>query len=580
MKTKILNLMLAFAGVAALAFAAGAPEEASTAEQVEEGVPQYGGTLTLMHRASNADPGSPDIADGNTISLWWQSVVQEHPIVGDFETYGPRGTGEFSFQLRNFIPPKYLGGLWVENWEIDAEKITWHIRPGVHYAGTNSVRKVMESREVVADDVVADLIYFRNSPGGKKFREKSADIIATDRYTVEIYFDPAKGYDAGMHYSITTEDRAILQPPEIEGSKLWEDQVGTGPWVFKEYVVGSHMAFDRNDNYWDTTTVDGVEYKLPFIDEVVLPVIPDQSTRTAALRTGKIDFDHLVAGTQWETLDATAAGILSSKQSSGYGLKMFLKADESPFDDVRVRRALMIGTDLGASAELFGPGYNLPPHWFPVQPGAGGFIEYEDLPEDIQVLYEYDPALARSMLEEALGPPDADGYFLRNIEIGVTTIAARKDQAAMIADMWDKIGVEVKIRARPQDEHGAAGHERSYSHSIIFHGGVANPLEHLPRYQTGNYWNTGVWSNQEYDELVDQIDGLMDDADRAQLFEQASLILLREAVLIPHNALPEGHYWWPWVKNYYGERNVADMEIPHIVSRAWIDQELKKEMGF
>ncbi len=38
--------------------------------------------------------------------------------------------------------------------------------------------------------------------------------------------------------------------------------------------------------------------------------------------------------------------------------------------------------------------------------------------------------------------------------------------------------------------------------------------------------------------------------------------------------------WWPWVKNYYGEIRVGAHRASPIISRIWIDQELKKKMGY
>ncbi len=39
-------------------------------------------------------------------------------------------------------------------------------------------------------------------------------------------------------------------------------------------------------------------------------------------------------------------------------------------------------------------------------------------------------------------------------------------------------------------------------------------------------------------------------------------------------------YWWPWVKNYYGETTVGFLDQAPILSRVWIDQNLKKAMGY
>jgi len=68
----------------------------------------------------------------------------------------------------------------------------------------------------------------------------------------------------------------------------------------------------------------------------------------------------------------------------------------------------------------------------------------------------------------------------------------------------------------------------------------------------------------------------------AALFnEEAALILLNEvAPFLPLYATISGHYWWPWIKNYYAEVIMIDGGISGMLSYAWIDQDLKKEMGY
>ncbi|MBW2061316.1 MAG: hypothetical protein JRI95_07085 [Deltaproteobacteria bacterium] len=52
---------------------------------------------------------------------------------------------------------------------------------------------------------------------------------------------------------------------------------------------------------------------------------------------------------------------------------------------------------------------------------------------------------------------------------------------------------------------------------------------------------------------------------------------------VPAIWLP-GYYfyqaWWPWVKNYYGEIRVGAWRSAPIFARIWIDQKLKKQMGY
>jgi peptide/nickel transport system substrate-binding protein len=59
--------------------------------------------------------------------------------------------------------------------------------------------------------------------------------------------------------------------------------IGTGPFVFKEWVRGSHITFERNPAYFKAGR--------PYVDRLVFKVIPDASARVIALESN--DIDHL-----------------------------------------------------------------------------------------------------------------------------------------------------------------------------------------------------------------------------------------------------------------------------------------------
>jgi len=117
--------------VSVCGFATGAPEpgKEKAAAAVGTTKPQYGGTFTMMGAAQ--EPASPDIKDANQPALDWLEPIQERPIHGDAEKYGPRGNSEYAFQLVAYIPAKYQKGHLISKWEITREKMVWEVRPGV-----------------------------------------------------------------------------------------------------------------------------------------------------------------------------------------------------------------------------------------------------------------------------------------------------------------------------------------------------------------------------------------------------------------------------------------------------------------
>ncbi|GAJ16904.1 unnamed protein product, partial [marine sediment metagenome] len=108
-------------------------EEEEEEEEPAVGVPQRGGTLTL-HFFTLPRPGNVDPAN----QLWpgglYGDPVLEMFKMDDIETYGPRGTGEYSFVSHKMAPLQYCKGALAESWEVTPDKIVFHIRPGVYWA--------------------------------------------------------------------------------------------------------------------------------------------------------------------------------------------------------------------------------------------------------------------------------------------------------------------------------------------------------------------------------------------------------------------------------------------------------------
>ena len=262
-------------------------------------------------------------------------------------------------------------------------------------------------------------------------------------------------------------------------------------------------------------------------------------------------------------------------------MPFLLRQDEPPFNDVRVRRALMIGTNVREFQKLM-LAEELPFFWYPYTPeNPLIFTPLEELPEDIQMLYDYNPTLAKQMLAEADYP---DGFEINIMvspgEVGLTEAIAL---ASLAKDQWAKIGVEVTIE--PLDL--VTFRARIYSYPPEFHGAalfgtpIADPVYIMTNcFKTGGYFNMGLYSNPEVDELSNRIEATRDEAEKSRLAKEGAIIVSREALCIPLALIPSANCWWPWVKNYYGELTLHDCSPSSLVRYMWIDQDMKAEMGY
>ena len=105
-------------------------------------------------------------------------------------------------------------------------------------------------------------------------------VEATDEYTVTItYPHPYYAYA----YDFCWPDVGGMQSPNqiVEGDfQTVQGYVGTGPYIYEEYVPGEYTRFVRNENYWG---------EAPYFDEIIARYIPDATSRLQALQTGEID---------------------------------------------------------------------------------------------------------------------------------------------------------------------------------------------------------------------------------------------------------------------------------------------------
>ncbi|MDX2225631.1 MAG: ABC transporter substrate-binding protein [Verrucomicrobiae bacterium] len=168
-----------------------------------------------------------------------------------------------------------------KSWEVSPDNKTWtfHLRRGLQWS---------DGTPLTADDVVFtfnDIIYNpkivnRNrdflSVDGKYFKVEKVDALTVRITTPEIY--------APFLIFIGTEilPRHKLQKAVAEGTfeSAWgintdpRDIVGNGPYVIKSFIPGQRTVLSRNPYYW---RADSKRQRLPYIDEVVLNVVPDQN---------------------------------------------------------------------------------------------------------------------------------------------------------------------------------------------------------------------------------------------------------------------------------------------------------------
>jgi peptide/nickel transport system substrate-binding protein len=556
--------------------------------------PQYGGTLV---RALSAAPNSflPIAANGVTPQQL-QELWGGDWTLGNAGGYGSRLT-DWSQTIDR---PDRKAGLIAEKttWSIDAATnkatIVWKIRQGIHYqqVPNSAASALVNGRELNADDVVFVLQTRVTNPKSSVYVSqpelRNAVITKTGPWDVTAVVDAPALLTALTRFNAS----AGFYPPEVfkqyNSMNDWENQVGTGAFMLTNYVGNSSVTYTRNPNYWEKDPIGpGKGNQLPYLDGIRDLIIPDISTRNSALRTGKIDAMASVTAEDAKTLltgQTGVSGLKSLEKTSidGRGYPMFLRVDQKPFDDIRVRQALMLGTDFnGILANLYGGKGQIVTYPFPDTTDYHALylgINDPDAPPEMKDLYTYNPNKAKQLLAQA-GYPNGLTTSILLTSSDQPTI----DYYTLLTSMWSKIGVTLNLDIKENSVYTSilashTGYNTTYFAtapvSTFYLGGIFQGQG--PNNNLGNLNDPVI--NKALDDV--RAAAASDFTKGMQVYrnELAKYVVV-QAFHIPAVIGYSYNIWWRWLANYSGEGPISYAQTiwPNYV---WKDQALKKSMGY
>ena len=225
----------------------------------------------------------------NHPSSWVTAAgTNDELLIGDW-TKGGAGTGEAGFLIRGTLFPHLSVGRLAESWElVGDDTVIYHIRKGVYWQDKPPVN----GRQLDANDVAFTIERVYELPTKAHNRGTGAffkSATATDKWTVVVKSTEGQ---IGLIFKSTCDYLPIIAPEVVEkhgDMEDWRNVVGTGPFILTDYVPGSSIVLERNPNYWMKDPFQP-ENQLPYLDAVNWLLIPDTSTRMAAMRTAKVDW--------------------------------------------------------------------------------------------------------------------------------------------------------------------------------------------------------------------------------------------------------------------------------------------------
>jgi peptide/nickel transport system substrate-binding protein len=202
-------------------------------------------------------------------------------------------------------------------------------------------------RALTADDVVGSFKRLSDPKTGGVWGKqlgKIAAIVAEDDHTVR--FDLEEPNSAFLNV-LASAPTSILPIKELNDGSFDPKKalLGSGPFMVAEHVQDQYWKLARNPHYWRKNR--------PIADEFVIKILPNDSTRIAALRDGLVDvatFDN--ADISRLLRSEPKIKVIKQNTTNFYRLDVSAREEGSPFADKRVRQAMHYALDREAIANI------------------------------------------------------------------------------------------------------------------------------------------------------------------------------------------------------------------------------------
>jgi peptide/nickel transport system substrate-binding protein len=599
-------LLVSILALAAILLASCASQEATTSKPtgtttapttttkpptttVDSTKPTYGGTITVWR---NGDILGFDEAFNPVWIVVTNHLTNDELLTGDW-TKGPAGDNTYTWLSNGNYAWASKGGSVAESWKIvEPGHMTFQIRKGIHFGlnPNSEASRLVNGRELTVDDVAYSMNRMLTEPtsywktAGPAW-SASIKLTIIDKYNIDVAGSNVPDHAYNMASYLV--DFLSIIPREVVAKygdmRDWRRSVGSGPYFLTDFVSNSSATFEKNPNYWRTDPIGpGKGNQLPYADGIKCLIIPDPSTAISAVRTAKIDILANQTFDDAKSIRSTQNQLKELSYTPAGAFHIYMRTDkaELPYKDIRVRHALMMATDFDSIVNDLMDG-QAEKESFPITPMPdfkNAYLPLADAPASVQELYKYNPTRAKELLSEAGYP---DGFEAR---IVVYSTAANTDYVSVVKEMWQKVNVNLTIDPVEFGVYNTRWAQRNYDD--LFYAGMASSGTYR---RCTNYVGTGVgwnlsWVNDP--KAVEARDKMVaffnagDDAATDKLNREFMPYVLEQAWVIPTPVQEQSTFWWPWIKGYHGELSPGIINEWQETMYLWVDQDMKKKMGY
>ncbi|MFZ2649712.1 MAG: ABC transporter substrate-binding protein [Burkholderiaceae bacterium] len=384
--------------------------------------------------------------------------------------------------------------LLAQSWSMDPDgkSYTFKLRKGV---------KFHDGEAFDSSDVKFSFERAKDEKSTNKAKKAVFDNISSintpDAHTVILVLNNA---DGNFLFRLGENTAVILDPKSAGGTAT--QPVGTGPYTLADWKKGSSITLAKWEGYRDAANIK--------LKRVTFRFINDPAARVAALLAGDIDAVPILDAPQSvKQFQADKRFTVAIGSTAGKGI-MTINNKKKPFDDVRVRRALMHAIDRKAFIDgvLEGLAQPIGSHMAPTD---AGYV-------DLTGVYAYNPEKAKALLKEAGVTTPLD------VTLTLPPPQYARKGGEVIAAQLAKVGINAKIENVEWAQWLSGPFKGNFDLTVINH---VEPLDFMQYTNTAYYWG---YDSKAFRDLAAKYAAESNAKERVKLFGDIQKMLTADAV--------------------------------------------------
>jgi peptide/nickel transport system substrate-binding protein len=318
---------------------------------------------------------------------------------------------------------------------------------------------------------------------------------------------------------------------KTKGDDYNRNPVGTGPYILKSWTAGDRMVLEKNPDYWDKGHV--------YLDRIVLKPLPDAQSRFASLQSGEADiiWDDEADADNIQKAQKDPNMKVHTYAGSGAAVAAF-NTKVAPFDDVRVRQALVMAIDRNKMSQALTNGLARPasnPY------GDGSWVKCKDdgaLPSDVEK--------AKALIKDYGKPVD--------FKMIVTATPRGRNTGQILQQFWKRVGANMEIEQVDQATIVPRAFMRQFQLTPWRIIDLADPDPQMyANFHTGSPVALANYSSPELDHLLEHARTTADIAARTEDYCAISRLINQEAI-----------WFWTFQNTYYAISSAKLKGLPKI----------------